>query len=74
MLIKINNRKNINTKSTAGLCEKSIPSKIFISLKNIPNGGMPEIARKAKRKIQPVFGNKFKTAATFETSLDLYLL
>ncbi len=43
--MNMNNKKNITSASTNGLSEKSIPSNIFISLKNIPNGGIPEIAR-----------------------------
>ena len=60
--------KNIPSARRYGLLEKRIPSKILISLKNIPNGGIPEIARYASKKSQPVLGNIFKTDLTLSTS------
>jgi hypothetical protein len=67
----MNNRNSIKIASTYGLSENNIPSNIFISLKNIPNGGMPEIAKNARRNSQPVLGIRFNTEATCSTSRDL---
>ena len=64
-------RRNIVINNIQGLSEKSIPWKIINSLKNIPNGGIAEIAKNESKNIQPVKGKMFNTEVTPETSLVL---